>query len=429
VTFEDQVELALRAEALQVEPPIDDLVAGGVERGLAQRRRFRARLAAGTAALVLVAGAGTVLAAPFLDGDDDGNAPVASGDAAAPAQADPAAEIDPAAVVEALVGLLPPGEITEVEADVSDSSRARFQFAYDDGGGASWIMGSVGVTAGGETPSCPVIVNGGSCEVQTLEDGTVLMLTAGPFYPQPGREPDRLHWSAVAASPSGLSVALGAMNTPTEKDSEPTREEPPLSLDQLAAVVTDGVWADLTEGVTPTVLAEEDGGPGDGASEPPVISDAARAFAAVLGPDWLPDDEFAQPGPNLTAGLPAGYTAGWATFDTLGPDLSLEEHCAPGEEKGAVKDACVTALAPGGETVHVQWGGTVPDGPYAQESLEDRVTVLIDGEGGLTRVSLWVADPAEISTPERRAAARTWLEEQVDDLSRAVVAAAAGDLG
>ncbi|SDU55450.1 hypothetical protein [Jiangella alkaliphila] len=440
MTIEDELELALRAEALRLDPPVQILVDGGVARGRELRRRRRSRLAVGGAALVVAASVGGLVAAPLIGADDDpattDDAPVASGADAAPPAAE-VAEIDADAVLDAVVALLPPGEVTEASAETLEPASAWYQFRYDDGDGASWMMGSAVVAAPGwEIPECPVIVNGSSCEVQTLDDGTVLMLTAGPYYPQPDREPDRLLWSATAVAPSGLRVSLGEMNTPTEKDSEPTRDEPPLSLDQLAAVVTDGVWAELTAGV-PADSAEqraaEDAAEEAAAAEAAELeaSVAAQALAASLGPDWVPTpDGFAEPGPAALEGLPSGYTAGPAIVDDLSSGLTLAELCVAGEEKGSVNEGCVADTAPGGEPVHVQWGGTVPDGPYAQESLEDRVSVLVaDDAGLLLRASIWVAEPAEVSTPQRRAEARAWLEQRVDGLARAVTAAAAEQRG
>lgn len=431
MTFEDQVELAMRSEALQIDPPISELVAGGVARGRDLQRRARVRTAAGSVAVVLVAAAGTVVALPLLTGDG-GSPPVAAGDPAS-TEADPvgdqapqpANEIDPEAVLDAVVALLPPGEVTDAGSSSDGPSSAWFQFAYDDGDGASWMMGSVHLVAGDESAQCPVIVNGGGCEVRDVGAAGTVTLLAGPYYPQPDREPDRLLWSAHASAPRGLMVMLSEMNTPTEKDSEPTRAEPPLSLDQLSAVVTDGVWAELTAGIAPSPPPDE--------PEPlqPEITAEAQAFAAALGAGWTPVDiGVADPDPSLRAGLPDSYTMGSATLVDLGHDVSLEEHCTPGEEKGSVKEACVSATAPDGRPIHLQWGGTVPDGPYAQNSLEDSVSVLVtDGSDRLVRVSLWVAEPAGSSTPERRETARVWLGEQVDGLARAATAALAGQLG
>ncbi|TDC51353.1 hypothetical protein E1212_12205 [Jiangella ureilytica] len=424
MTIEEELELALRAEALRIDPPVVDLVEGGVERGLALQRRFRARLAVGTAALVLVAGAGTVLVVPFLDGDDGGSGPVAAGDdaetgtdaagtaVAAPPQAEPAGEIDPDAVVDAVVALLPPGEITEADASDNGPDSAWFSFVWDDGTGASWVSGEVSMVA--SDPGCPVVVNGGSCEFRTLDDGTTLQLQTGPYYPQPDREPDRRQTRVTAVAPTGLSVHLAAMNAPTEKQSEPTRAEPPFSVDQLAAVVTDGVWAELTAGVTP---------PAPESSGQPQIPDESRALADALGAGWAAGPETtAIPGPEVTTGLPEGVIAGAANLITIGSELSVEQHCIPMEEKGRITHPCTTTIGPGGVTVHVQRATTTLEGPYAQGGYGAELLVIAGPEHQKTRVAITVSDTAEDTTPERREAMDDWLSAQVEAFARAATA-------
>jgi hypothetical protein len=435
VTIEEELELAMRAEALRIDPPVIDLVEGGLARGEQMQRRFRARLAVGTAALVLVAGAGTVLAVPFLDGDDGGSGPVVASDGGdtdtdtdsgadtdngpgtdpvveAPPQADTGGEIDPDAVLDAVVGLLPPGEITEADTSDNGPDSAWFSFVWDDGTGASWVSGEVSMVA--SDPGCPVVVNGGSCDVRTLDDGTTLQLHTGPYYPQPDREPGRLQTRVTAVSPTGLSVYLAAMNAPTEKQSEPTRDEPPFSVDQLAAVVTDGVWAELTAGVAPP--APENSGQ-------PQITDAARALAALHGAGWAAGPETtAHTGPEVTAGLPEGVIAGAATLMTIGSELSVEQHCMPMEEKGRITHPCTTTTGPGGVTVHVQRATTTLEGPYAQGGYAAEILVIAGPAHQMTRVAITVSDTAEETTPERREAMDDWLSTQVEAFAGAATA-------
>lgn len=428
MSIEDELELALRAEAARIDPPVTGLVDGGVARGRAMQRRHRARLAAGGAALALVAGAGTVLGVPLLNGDDGGSPPVAADgsggsnadDAAAPPDA-PSAEIDPDAVVEALVALLPSGKTSDIGSSV-DGPTAVFDLVWDDGAGASWITGSLTVRADDNAPLCPVYVNGGTCESRTLDDGTVLLLMNGPYYPQPDREPDRLQSTAMAVVPGGLTVTVAAMNTPTEKDSEPTRAEPPFSLDQLEAVVTDGVWAELTAGV------EAPSGPVEPGPED--ITAGSEALAEDLGPGWTaaPYDT-ATPGPEVTAGLPDGVEAGAATIMEFGADLSIAQHCEPLEEKGRISQPCTTTTTPDGETVQVQWATTTLEGAYAAGGYTAEVWAIAGTDERWFRVSALVSDTADATTPERRDAMTAWLEDKVDDLARAATAAGAAEPG
>ncbi|MBB5785808.1 hypothetical protein [Jiangella mangrovi] len=421
MTFEDQIELEMRAEALQIDPPVAGLVAGGLARGQELRRRHRARIAVGGAALVVVAGAGTVLAVPLLSGDDGGSghdSPVA-GSPAVPVQADPTREIDPDAVLDAVVALLPPGEITEANASSLESNSAWVDFVWDDGSGASWVSGSVSMETEPD-PGCPVILNGGTCEVEALGDGTTLRLEAGPYYPQPDREPDRLQAHATAVSPDGLTVYLAVMNTPTEKQSEPTRAEPPFSTDQLAGVVTDGVWAELTAGVEPPAPPEDPG--------PQETSEAAQVLADELGAGWTPGlGETAEAGPAVTSLLPSGIVV-TANLMEFGPELSMAEHCVAMEEKGRITQPCTTTTGLDGQTVHLQRASNALDGPYAVRGYGTDLMVMTGTDDRWIRVTLSVSD-TEDTTAERRERIEAWLEDQVDAVVRAAKAGLTVEVG
>src|SRR4051794_18920634 len=60
--FADQVGRAMRSSVATVQPPVHDLVSGGLARGRAARRRRRAVLAGAAATVVAVAGVGAVAA-------------------------------------------------------------------------------------------------------------------------------------------------------------------------------------------------------------------------------------------------------------------------------------------------------------------------------------------------------------------------------
>ncbi|SEF17909.1 hypothetical protein [Jiangella alba] len=425
MTIEEDLELALRAEAARVDPPVADLVDGALARGRERRRLRRSRFAVAGAALVVTAGVGGLVAAPFIGADDEPattDAPVASGVSEAPPQAGPVAEIDAEAVLDAVVALLPPGEISEAHASALEPTSVWIDFVWDDGTGASWVSGTVDLPAAAEPNECARIVNGGSCEVEALDDGSTVLRQSGPYYPQPDREPERLQSRARAVFPSGLKVMLDAMNAPTEKESAPTREAPPFSLDQLAAVVTDGVWAELTAGVSPPPAPQQ---PGDEEA-----SDQARALAENLGAGWTASgSDMAVAGPDVTAGLPEQVEVGAAMIMEIGSELTVADHCEPMEEKGRITQPCTTTTTPDGETVHVQWATTTLEGPYAEGGYSAEVLVIAGTDERKVRVSLLVSDAAATTTPERRDAMAAWLEDRVGDLARAATAADAGHTG
>lgn len=426
MTIEEDLELALRAEAARIDPPVADLVDGALARGRERRRLRRARFAVGAAAIVLVAGVGGLVAAPFIVAGNDEpamtEAPAASGASEAPPVADPVAEFDADAVLDAVVALLPPGEISGANAYAHEPTSVWIDFVWDDGSGASWVSATVDLPAVATPNECPTIVNGGSCEVVTLDDGTTVLRQSGPYYPQPDREPERLQSRAQAVFPGGLTVMLDAMNAPTEKESEPTRDEPPFSLDQLATVVTDGAWTELAAGISPPEAPQQ---PSEGE-----VGEQAQALAENLGAGWTASgDDMAEAGPDVTAGLPEHVEAGPAMIMEIGSELTVADHCEPMEEKGRITQPCTATTTPDGETVHVQWATTTLEGPYAQGGYNAEVWVIAGTDERKFRVSLLVSDAAATTTPERRDAMAAWLDDRVGDLARAATAAAAEHTG
>jgi hypothetical protein len=76
--FEDQLSRAMRSSVATVQPPVHDLVAGGLARGHAGRRRRRVVLAGAAATVVAVAGVGAAIA---TYGDASSSTSTASGGA------------------------------------------------------------------------------------------------------------------------------------------------------------------------------------------------------------------------------------------------------------------------------------------------------------------------------------------------------------
>lgn len=125
-------------------------------------------------------------------------------------------------------------------------------------------------------------------------------------------------------------------------------------------------------------------------------------------------------------GLPDGYE-----YATVIRYVGDEIHCQAGEEKGTQVDACVEVpTTPDAKPVYVRWGRTLIDHPNtndAEASVQDDLWVFYEqDDGAVVTVRLWVAEPIEQSTPDRRLAATEWMEQQRDAL---IAAATVGGLG
>ncbi|WP_166355196.1 hypothetical protein [Phytoactinopolyspora limicola] len=283
--FDERLAQAMRKAAAPSPPHIDELVSGGIARGVRMRRRHRWRMAGGVAALGAATGGAALIAPPLLGGGDD-DTTRSPGVMSAP----PGALLTEDSVVATVRELLPEGEVVDVRSGTESGPGVEagtviwFEFTFDDGAGAGFLQGSVAhrddaqlecppTNAGGsdidasgdvdesevtddpdvtDTPAAGEEAGGdeggadtASCEKDVLDDGTELLVTAGEYYPKPEIEPDRLLWNATASLPNGLVVVLGQVNAPTEKDSEVSRPEPPLSADEMAAVVTSDRWVEF----------------------------------------------------------------------------------------------------------------------------------------------------------------------------------------
>jgi hypothetical protein len=162
----------------------------------------------------------------------------------------------------------------------------------------------------------------------------------------------------------------------------------------------------------------------------PALETEVDALVADLGPGWTAHtgpgfDLAAMPTDERREGLPDGYE-----YATVVRDVGDEIHCQAGEEKGTQVDACVEVLTtPDAKPVYVRWGRTLIDHPnmnYAGASVQDDLWVFYEqDDGAVVTVRLWVAEPIEQSTPDRRVAATEWMEQQQDAL---IAAATVGDL-
>jgi hypothetical protein len=432
--IDEQVRQAMRAAADGIEPPVQELVDGGLARGRRLRRRHRMPVVGAALVATALLAIGVLMAPQLTAGQQEVAAPAddTSGlvveanpaNSGVPDNAEAPPDVEPISsedVLETLVELLPPGEITD--------SRAMPQYVvegmgenpaaivtFDDGVGA----GNVSVTlydfptgGGCHDPSPDV-----QCTEKILEDGSVLRIGQGPEFID-GRQPDLLSWGATLERRDGLEIHLQQNNAVGEKDVPATRPEPPLTVEQMEAIVTSDRW-DVFE-IAPDRRNEirefREG-----------IAAASRRLADALGDGWAPPEVTrvgyrpeAVPTVETTSGLPTGYAHVLVVRDVLKGDPSFVDYaCDPLIEKGLETEQCVAATTPDGEPIYLQWSRSVD---HSLSVPMDELRLMYVNDDDVVRVMLTVNDDPELSTPARRAQIVAWIEQQID----AMVAAATAD--
>ncbi|MEV7775599.1 hypothetical protein [Kitasatospora sp. NPDC086791] len=259
--FEDDLLYALTRTGEGFRTGQADLVAGGYRRGRSRwRRRSAAAVVSGAAALALV-GTGAVYLAGPPAAKDAGTVSAASGPATAPGGGSPAATpttvrssaptvVTGDEVLATFQALLPKGETTEAKGHGTDDDRTKGTFVgadlvFDDGQGKSLVQ--LGIQkhrpGQGQPRTCPTdleLARIDSCAVTTLPDGSRLQLLQGYEYSD-GRAGTK-EWSAALSGPDGREITVSEWNAAQEKGAPDSRPAPPLTLDQLRAVVTDRSW-------------------------------------------------------------------------------------------------------------------------------------------------------------------------------------------
>ncbi|MGW2254510.1 hypothetical protein ACWCXH_30605 [Kitasatospora sp. NPDC001660] len=274
--FEDDLLYAMTRTGEGFRTERTDLAAGGLGLG---RRRWRRRSAAavvsGAAALALV-GTGAF----YLSGTKGGStaAPEAISAAAATTggagatpvtatptatkAAAPAAPVTDKEMLAAFQALLPKGEVTDTKGQGTEKSTTAYtQLVFDDGQGKSLMSVSVQkFYKGQEQPhTCPAdlkLANLDSCTATTLPDGSQLMLSQG--YEYPDHRATTKEWGATVSRPDGGQVSFSEWNAAQEKGAPDSRPNPPITLDQAKAIVTDKAWDKVVaavryNGIDPTV--------------------------------------------------------------------------------------------------------------------------------------------------------------------------------
>lgn len=143
----------------------------------------------------------------------------------------PTVPTSPQLLAVTLTDLLPrPGTITS-RAGIARSGLVAANLVYNDGHGAAQISLSLGAGVG---TFCTQNPRPTSCQI--LPDGTVLFVYQGSEYPARPQNPGATKWSVTATRGDGISVEISEWNAPTEKGTQASRPEPPLTIPELTSI-------------------------------------------------------------------------------------------------------------------------------------------------------------------------------------------------
>ncbi|KJY27718.1 MULTISPECIES: hypothetical protein [unclassified Streptomyces] len=363
--FEDELSEALRRTGDEFTPDPRALVAAGEQRGRRLVARRRAAVVGGSVVALAVIGAGSAYTSGLFGG---------SGGAAAAAVAPQADPTQPPKVKEKAGGgavsadqlidvfrqLLPGGTVSGAKArGTGETAHPSVSGLYDDGEGPA----ALGVALARVDPkgqmaadsvTCPDknVLDFDDCTLETLEDGSKLMVFQGYEYPD-RREPTKV-WRATLVTPQGYQVDVQEWNAPAEKGQPVSRANPPLAPEKLKEFTTSPLWR-------------------------PALSDLPAA----------------EPDPGAPA--PAGARGAAAVLESLLPKTGITVASKGGEgEHGYVvlDDGNGTSLvqvnvqAGMGELLKDHFGSgavTLPDGTRVKSEQRD-------GEKGGANVVWWTVD-------------------------------------
>ncbi|WP_328954949.1 hypothetical protein [Kitasatospora purpeofusca] len=283
------------------------LAAGGVARGRRRWRRRSAAAAVGGAAALALVGTGAVYltdgspvaprsvqaAAGAQDSGGAGSASPTSGSSpsssAGPA---PAAGVSGEEVLAAFRALLPKGQVSEASGAGTNAGdrpggggSPGAALVLDDGRGGARITISIARLAEDDPrradAGCPdkKYVPYDACTESTLPDGGRLTVFQG--YEYPDRRVATKRWFANLLGKDGRLIELNEWNAPSQKGSPVSRATPPLTPEQLKAVVVDAAWDRVV-----TALAEpvpvRPGGPGKEYTQEEILTITAKLLPAGL---------------------------------------------------------------------------------------------------------------------------------------------------
>ncbi|MGW0186942.1 hypothetical protein ACWDV7_14435 [Streptomyces sp. NPDC003362] len=250
--FENRLGAALRetGDTFDIDRPA--LIAAGQARGRRMRLRRRAAVFGGAASLVAVG----VSAALVLPGNGNGTGTAAGGGGGAQsvgragtASATTSAPAPETAeeLIATLKSLLPKGKVTGERGDGTAGGSPYAHVVFDDGEGPGAVSVGLGrVEPGSESArqvtECPdkAFVAHDACSTTRLADGSLLMIFQG--YEYPDRRVDTKRWQAELVTAEGQHISVSEWNAEAEKDAPITREEPPLSPEELTKIAEASVW-------------------------------------------------------------------------------------------------------------------------------------------------------------------------------------------
>ncbi|WP_369223010.1 hypothetical protein AB5J52_17940 [Streptomyces sp. R39] len=271
--FEVRLAAALHAAGDTFEADRGALVAAGTVRGRRRRLRRRATVLGGAAGVAL-AGVGGALLVPW-SGSSSGQSPSAVRTTPRPVLSPTARGVTPDEMINTLEELLPEGKFGKPQGrgvDASEPLVAPYaQVVYDDGHGAAAISVSVNrVLPGGndarQATQCPdkVFIPYDSCVTSHLPDASVVTVLKG--YEYPDRRVDTKLWTANLVTPDGHHVSVSEWNAAAEKDAPISRDQPPLSAEQLKALAAAKEWRGVVDAIPedPRQTQEPPAAPEDG---------------------------------------------------------------------------------------------------------------------------------------------------------------------
>jgi hypothetical protein len=262
--FEEQFGRALREAGQSYTLDAQPLLARSLRRGLALRARRLTYAVLGSATALALVVTGTALTSAPSTADR----PAASGVAGT------RISVSGARIVSLLEGMLPPGTTSGAWGIGSGGGRPYLevpsaQLVYDDGHGAGHLelgfarMNNSDVLAWSTCPAKtpPMMI---SCHQTKLKNGSIVAVEKSTF------GGSVLLWTATLVTRGGDRVWLDETNSATGDPSSPvTRAEPPLSSEQLSAIVENSAWSPVFAAVR---AARPDGQP----SQAQVIAIARR---------------------------------------------------------------------------------------------------------------------------------------------------------